>query len=111
MPSMMLVIRKIAVSLSFLLALSFLVGVTLAPAISAAQVQAEECCDKDNAPEVPVNEGECFDCNCPTCLYVYHPNTEQISTFTPTNRTYSWLVSEKPPSGFILSIDYPPEVL
>ena len=106
---MMLALRNILVPLALLLALSFLVGATLAPVVFAGQVQVEQCCDKENVPDVPVEDGECFDCNCPTCQFVINKQTEHTESLTSTTSAYSWLISKLVPSGFIRSIDYPPE--
>lgn len=107
---MMLAVRKISVPLAIVLVLSFVAGVTFAPAVLAGQVPVEQCCDKDAIPEVPVEDGECFDCNCPTCQFVINTQTDHIEPPKSTTTTYSWLVSEMLPSGFIRSIDYPPEI-
>ena len=110
MLTMVLVLRKFMIPLAFLLALSFFVGATLAPAVMAGQVEVEQCCDKENVPEVPVENEGCFDCNCClTCQFVINTKTEQTELLTSTTSAYSWLVSQLVPSGFIRSIDYPPE--
>jgi hypothetical protein len=110
MLTMMLAVRRFLIPLALLLALSFFVGATLAPAVLAGQVQAEQCCDKKNVPEVPVENDECFDCDCPTCQFVIKTQADDFESFTSTTSTYSWLVSTFVPSGFIRSIDYPPEL-
>ena len=97
------------IPLALMLALSFFVGAVLVPAVLAGQVQAEQCCDKENVPEVPVENGKCFECNCPTCQFVIKTQVEHIEPLTATTSAYSWLISKLVPSGFILSIDYPPE--
>lgn len=107
---MMLVIRKFMIPLAFILALSFFVGATLAPAVLAGQVQVEQCCDKEDVPEVPVENEKCFDCNCPTCQFVINTQAEYDESLTSIISVYSWLVSKLVPSGFIRSIDYPPEL-
>src|SRR5210317_1906012 len=110
MLTMVLLLRKFMIPLAFLLAISFFVGATLAPAVMAGQVEVEQCCDKENVPEVPVENEGCFDCNCClTCQFVINTKTEQTESFTSTTSAYSWLVSQLVPSGFISSIDYPPE--
>jgi len=111
MSTMMLAIRKLSAPSALLLALSFFVGAALTPAAQATQVQIEQCCDKDNAPEVPVDDGECFDCNCLECLYGIHPTVDQIDAVTPATITCSFLYSDMLLTGYIGSIDYPPEVL
>ena len=107
--TMMLVVRKISVPLALLLLLSFFIGGTFAPELLAGQIQVEQCCDKDTAPEVPVDDGECFDCNCPACLIVISTKIYAIKSLTSFTTTGSWLYSEMFPSGSIRSIDYPPE--
>ena len=110
MLTMVLVLKKFMVPLAFLLAISFFVGATLAPAVMAGQAQVEQCCDKENVPEVPVEDGECFDCNCClTCQFVINTKTEQTELLASTTLAYSWLVSQLVPSEFTRSIDYPPE--
>ena len=111
MLTMMLFVRKVSVPLALLLVLSFVAGATFAPAAVAGQVQVEQCCDKDAIPEVPVDDGECFDCNCPTCQFVINSQPDYIELLTPTITTFSWLISEMLPSGFIRTIDYPPEIV
>ena len=106
---MMLAVRKFMVPLALILALFFFAGVTLVPAVLAGQVQTEQCCDKENVPEVPVENEECFDCNCPTCQFVINTVIEYTESLTSTTSAYSWLISKLVPSGFIRSIDYPPE--
>ena len=106
---MMVGVRKYMVPLALFLALSFFAGAILAPAVLAAQPQAEQCCDKEDAPEVPVEKGECFECNCPTCQFVIKTQTEHTESLTDTTSAYAWLISKLVPSGFIRSIDYPPE--
>lgn len=109
MLTMMLVVRRFTIPLALFLAISFFVGATLAPAVMAGQVEVEQCCDKENVPEVPAENEECFDCNCPTCQFVINTETEHTESLTSTTSAYSWLISKLVPSGFILSIDYPPE--
>ena len=109
MLTMVLLLRKFMIPLAFLLALSFFVGATLAPAVMAGQVEVEQCCDKENVPEVPVEDGECFDCNCPTCQFVIKTQLGDTETLASITSVYSWLVSQLVPSGFISLIDYPPE--
>ena len=106
---MMLAVRRFMIPLALILALSFFVGAIVAPAVLAEQVQAEQCCDKENIPEVPVEKGECFDCNCPTCQFVHKTQTVHTESLTATTSAYPWLISKLVPSGFIYSIDYPPE--
>ena len=103
------VIRKYTVPLALLLAVFFFVGGTLAPAVLAGQAQAEQCCNEENVPEVPVENGKCFDCYCPTCQFVIKTQFDDIEPLASTTLVYSWLVSDLAPSGFIRSIDYPPE--
>ena len=105
------VIRKYTVPLALLLAVFFFVGVTCSTAALVNQGQIERCCDKDEAPKVPVNEGECFDCNCLSCQVVINKHNDQIKPLTVTKTFYSWLLSTMTPSGFIHSIDYPPELV
>ncbi|MBW2477482.1 MAG: hypothetical protein JRE63_09190 [Deltaproteobacteria bacterium] len=109
MSTMMLAVRRFSIPLALIFALCFFVGATLAPAVLAGQVQAEQCCDKENVPEVPVENGECFDCNCPACQFVINTQTEYTETLTAKDSAYSWLITKLVPSGFIRSIDYPPE--
>ncbi len=97
------------IPLALILALSFFVGAIVAPAVLAGQVQAEQCCDKENVPEVPVESGECLDCNCSTCQSAINTQVEHTESLTATTSAYSWLISKLVPSGFIRSIDYPPE--
>ena len=105
------VIRKYTVPLALLLAVFFFVGVTCSTAALANQSQIERCCDKDEAPKVPVDKGECFDCNCLSCQFVIHKHNDQIKQLIATKTAYSWLLSTMTPSGFIHSIDYPPETV
>jgi len=109
MLSMMLAVRRFMVPLALLLALFFFAGVTLVPAVLAGEGQAEQCCDKESVPEVPVESEECFDCNCPTCQFAINTQSGHTESLTITKSAYSWLVSKSVPSGFIRSIDYPPE--
>ena len=109
MLTMMLVVRRFTIPLALFLAISFFVGATLAPAVMAGQVEVEQCCDKENVPEVPVENEECFDCNCPTCQFVINTQTEHTESLIATTSAYSWLISKLVPSVFIRSIDYPPE--
>jgi len=106
---MMLVVRRFTIPLALFMAISFFVGATLAPVVLAGQVKAEQCCDKENVPEVPVENDECFDCDCPTCQSVIKTQAGYFESPTSTTSTYSWLISKLVPSGFIRSIDYPPE--
>lgn len=106
---MMLTVRRFTIPLALFLAITFFVGATLAPAVMAGQVEVEQCCDKEGVPEVPVENEECFDCNCPTCQIVINSETEYTESLTSTMSAYSWLISKSVPSGFIRSIDYPPE--
>ena len=105
----MLVVRMFTIPLALFVAISFFVGTTLAPAVMAGQVEVEQCCDKENVPEVPVENEECFDCNCPTCQFVINTQTEHTESLTSTTSAYFWLISKLVPSGFIRTIDYPPE--
>jgi len=97
------------IPLAFMLALSFFAGVTLVPAVLADQVGVEQCCDKETAPEVPVDNGECLDCDCSTCQFGIKTQADYIESLTSTTSSNSWLISKFFPSGFIRSIDYPPE--
>jgi len=99
------------IPLAFILALSFFVGAFAAPAVLAGQAPVENCCDKEKVPEVPVENEECFDCNCPTCQFVIKTQVEHFELLSSTTSTYSWLVTGLVPSGFIRSIDYPPETI
>ncbi len=98
------------VPVALLLALFFFAGASLVPAVLAGEVQAEQCCDKESVPEVPVESEECFNCNCPACQFVIKTQTEHTESITATTSTCSWLLSQVVPSGFIRSIDYPPEL-
>ena len=109
--TMILVIRKYSVPLALLLAVFFFAGVTCPTAALANQGQLERCCDKDEAPKVPEDKGECFDCNCLSCQLVINKHNDQIKRLTTTKISYSWLLSTMTPSGFIHSIDYPPETV
>ena len=107
---MMLAVRRCTIPLALLLALSFFVGATLAPAVLAGQVQVEQCCDKESVPEVPIKGGECnSECHCPSCQLVINTQTEHTELLTVSMSACSWLISKLVPSGFIRSIDYPPE--
>lgn len=103
------VLRKYTVPLALLLAVLFFGGATLAPAVLAGQTQAEQCCNEENVPEVPVEDEGCFDCYCPTCHFVIKTQFDDIEPLAFTTSVYSWLVSNLAPSEFIRSIDYPPE--
>ena len=107
---MMLAVRRFIIPLALIMALSFFVGSTLVPAVLASQVEAEQCCDKENVPEVPVDNGECLDCDCPTCQFGIKVQADYIDSLTTTTSIFSWLISKLVPSGFIRSIDYPPEL-
>lgn len=105
------VIRKYTVPLALFLAVFFFVGVTCSTAALVNQGQIERCCDKDEAPKVPEEKGECFDCNCLSCQLVINKQNDQIKQLITTKSSYSWLLSTMTPSGFIHSIDYPPETV
>jgi hypothetical protein len=109
--AMILVIRKYSVPLALLLAVFFFAGVTCSTAALANQGQVERCCDKDEAPKVPEEKGECFDCSCPSCGVVFFVSGSLDNTLTLTTKTSSLFFSEQLPSGFHRTIDYPPEVL
>jgi len=96
--------------LALLLALSFFIGATVVPAILAGQVQVEQCCDHETESEVPVDNGECFECNCPACQLVLDTYAKNMESLTSMTSACSWLISKFVPSGFIRSIDYPPEL-
>jgi len=108
---MILVIRKYSVPLALLLAVFFFAGVTCSTAALANQGQIERCCDKDEAPKVPEEKGECFDCSCPSCVVVLFVSGSLDNALTLTTKTSSMFFSEHLPSGFYRTIDYPPEVL
>ena len=108
---MILVIRKYSVPLALLLAVFFFAGVTGSTAALANQGQVERCCDKDEAPKVPEEKGECFDCSCPSCVVVLFVSGSLDNALTLTTKTSSMFFSEHLPSGFYRTIDYPPEVL
>ena len=108
---MIFIIRKYSVPLTLLLAVFFFAGAVCSSAALANQVQLEQCCDKDSAPEVPVEEGECFDCSCPSCVVILLLSDSLDNALTFTTMTSSWSFSKNLPSGFVRSIDYPPEVL
>jgi hypothetical protein len=109
--TMILVIRKYSVPLALLLAVFFFAGVTCSTAALANQGQIERCCDKDEAPKVPEEKGECFDCSCPSCVVVLFVSGSLDNALTLTTKTSSMFFSEHLPSGFYRTIDYPPEVL
>ena len=108
---MILVIRKYSVPLALLLAVFFFAGVTCSTAALANQGQLERCCDKDEAPQVPEEKRESFDCSCPSCGVVFFVSGSLVNTLTLTTKTSSMFFSEQLPSGFYRTIDYPPEVL
>jgi hypothetical protein len=104
----MLTLRKYIAPLAFLFVIIFAAGVALTPAVSASEIKLEQCCDQDASPDVPV-DGECFDCNCLSCLFGVDLREEQNKSRTTVKKTSSWFLSTMTPSGFIRSIDYPPE--
>ena len=108
---MLLVIRKISASLALLLAIFFFAGAAFTSAAQVYQVKPDMCCGHDSAPTTPAEQGECFNCHCLSCQVYIDKQVNQIKPLVVTDTTYVWLLSELKPSGFIQSIDYPPELV
>ena len=104
-------IRKYLVLPTLLLSIFFFVGISCSSVALANQNQAEQCCDKDTAPEVPTDGGACLDCGCPSCVLVLVTPNSSDNAHVSTTMSTTWVLSDTLPSGFIRSIDYPPEVL
>jgi len=93
-----------------LLVLLFFVSAISAFAAYSGQQTPVQCCDKDETPQFPVNDGDCLDCQCLTCSALLVNLPEETLPFLPVDRSTNWFLMEGHPSDFIHLIDYPPEV-
>jgi len=109
MPSMLLVIRKLAAPAALFLALFFFAGFSMGPVVSAFAVQVDQCCDKGVDPGAADTDGECVDCNCPICLNIILPHTVGVDPLVSSVLIHIGVVFDDISSDFIRAIDYPPE--
>lgn len=105
---MRFMVRYLSV-LSILLALFFFTA-SVSAFYAFADTQASvQCCDKDEAPQFPVEEGECFDCQCLTCSATLNTLSEETLSVLSDRKSANWFLVEGHPTDYIQLIDYPPE--
>ena len=93
-----------------LLALFFFASSVSAFYTFAEQQTLTKCCDQDAAPQSPVEEGECFDCQCLTCSAALISELGKKFNILSTSGEINWFIAVNYPSGSIQLIEYPPEV-
>jgi hypothetical protein len=97
------------VTIALLLSIFMFSGVVSSSVVLADQGASVQCCDEEPAPASPVNEAECADCGCPGCASTLHLSDQMRPPSTVTSLKLQWLTLVKHPSGYLPSIDYPPE--
>lgn len=106
---MLSVVRSYSVTLALLLVVFVFAGTVSPSAVLAAQAAPSQCCDKDTPSQAPADEGECFNCGCLSCLATLFMSVDPNPSLHMMSRSYLGALSRLHPSGFIQSIDYPPE--
>jgi hypothetical protein len=84
-------------------------GVVSSSVVFAGQGTPVQCCDEESAPANPVNEAECAECSCLSCVFAIHLSDPVDSATAVIFSPQQWLTLTKHPSGYLRSIDYPPE--
>jgi len=95
--------------LSLLLALFFFVSSISAFYVFAGQQTPVQCCDKDEAPPPPAEDGECFECQCLTCSAALSSEPDKKLKIISDPGKGNWLVVSNNSSDYIKLIEYPPE--
>ncbi len=104
---------KSAAPLVLLLALVFLTGAASITVAFAGTPASDACCGPGADRQPPATEGECADpgCFCPLCnVPILNSTPLPISSAREPVPSLCGLATG-PSSGFIRSIDYPPETL
>jgi len=97
------------VPMALLLSIFMFSGVVSSSVVLADQGTPGQCCDEESAPVNPVNEAECVDCGCLECVSAIHLSDPINSAPSVTSFQPQWLLLTEHPSGYLRSIDYPPE--
>lgn len=97
------------VPMALLLSIFMFSGVVSSSVVLADQGTLGQCCDEESAPANPVNEAECVDCGCLGCFSAIHLSTPINSAPSVISFQQQWLLLAEHPSGYLRSIDYPPE--
>ncbi|MDT8419492.1 MAG: hypothetical protein RQ754_03610 [Desulfuromonadales bacterium] len=106
---MLYLVRHYAVPLALLLTIFVFAGTVSPATVMAADTTVNQCCDKEPPTQAPANEDECFNCGCLSCLAGFFMPAEPHASYSLISATYLGVLAEGHPSGFIRSIDYPPE--
>ena len=84
---------------------------TVVAALTEPQAVDACCGDDRSAPEQPVPAGECHvtECGCVTCVVVIPPTLAVGLQPLACGELPAHREALKPPSGYLATIDYPPE--
>jgi len=95
--------------MALLLSIFMFSGVVSSSVVLADQGTPGQCCDEESAPANPVNEAECADCGCLSCVTVIYLSSPINPALSVTSFQPQWRILAEHPSGYLRSIDYPPE--
>ena len=111
MPVMNSFFCRNAVPIALLLSLFMFSGVVSSSIVFADHGAPKQCCGDESTHANPVNEVECVDCGCLGCVSVTHPADTLNTAPAVTSVLQQWLILAKHPSGYLRSIEYPPEIV